>query len=145
MKGISNVSFGAGPFPQGVVIDPDDQSMQDNPGLYAARYLQRIAERYDLPRYRDSIQLNLTAQGGQLGVVYRQVPPNVVNAFTLTVVSGTIGVWLGDQQPSPPTLPDFQVLAGSTIQVFLPPAPWDFTLASLNATAATGVFIRMAV
>lgn len=134
-------AFGVGPQ-DGIYVDPSDLRRARDPAGALSDDIHAIRTRYCLPSYRRRTPFNFSAANGTQTV---DAPNNLINAFTITVVTGTVSVWVGSQTgQSGLGLPDYQFGPGTTTQIFLPPYSYEFTLQSTGG-AASGVFTPMAV
>jgi hypothetical protein len=63
---------------------------------------------------------------------------NRVNTLTVTVITGTLDLFYGDQQGNQSPVPDERFYQNTTTQLKIPPNQWTMTVCAGNALAASG-------
>ncbi len=140
------MGFGAGPMQEGVVVNPADALLAQNPDLSMAQDIHAIKERYVLPPGLFSVQVNLAQnQAQKIDLSQREF-----NALLFTVNSGVLFYWFGDYSTVNGVAQSFShgvVSAGvlpQSQQIVIPPGAYIITVQA-NGGAATGYVTAMAL
>lgn len=110
-----------------------------------AKDIHAIRERAVLPPYEQKKILNLAASGPS-SIDVMDTLGNVCNSLIVSVITGTLNVFLGDDATSSGTaIPDFQFTnVGQPVQILLPPKKRRFSFQA-SGGACTAKAIALAI